>query len=212
MVLNPVIKEANVDYYSGSVKCWKGSMYIDNIIETLYVLPDSSKAALKNRIREIAHPKGHILLNADCVEKSIYFIKTGVVRAYAEIGGEEITFWFGMEGDPVLSMRSYINGEKSYESIELLEDCELYELNIVQLRLLYKEDIHLANWGRKLAELELIRTEERLIGMQFKTAQERYADLIRNQPKLLLRVQLGYIASYLGMSQVSLSRIRANMR
>lgn len=187
-------------------------MDIDDIIETLYVMPGSSKAVLKNRIREVAYPKGHILLNADCVEKSIYFIKTGIVRAYAEIEGAEITFWFGVEGDAVLSMRSYINGEKSYEKIELLEDCELYEVDILQLRLLYQEDIHLANWGRKLAELELIKTEERLIGMQFKTAQERYADLIRNQPKLLLRIQLGYIASYLGMSQVSLSRIRANMR
>lgn len=187
-------------------------MHIDDITELLYVMPEVSKTVLKDRIREVAHPKGHILLNADCVEKSIYFLKRGVVRAYAEIGGEEITFWFGMEGDAVLSMRSYINNEKSYEKIELLEDCELYEIEIVQLRSLYTEDIHLANWGRKLAERELIKTEERLIGMQFKTAQERYSDLVRNQPRLLLRVQLGYIASYLGMSQVSLSRIRANMR
>jgi CRP-like cAMP-binding protein len=117
-----------------------------------------------------------------------------------------------MEGAPVLPMKSYISGEKSYESIELLEDCKLYAFNINDLKALYEQDVHLANWGRKLAEYELVKTEERLISMQFKTAQERYADLIKTQPQLLLRVQLGHIASYLGMSQVSLSRIRADLR
>lgn len=187
-------------------------MNIDEIIARIYTLPDSSLAALKAEFKEVTRPKGNILLNADCIEKSIYFIRKGLVRAYANTSSEQITFWFGMEGDPVLSMKNYILGEKSYESIEVLEDCELYELNIAKLKTLYENDVHLANWGRKLAELELIKTEERLIAMQFKTAQQRYVDLITSQPELLQRVQLGLIASYLGMSQVSLSRIRANIR
>ncbi len=88
----------------------------------------------------------------------------------------------------------------------------MYQIDVAQLKLLYAQDVHLANWGRKLAEQELIKTEERLIAMQFKTAQQRYHDLLSSRPELLLRVQLGYIASYLGMSQVSLSRIRAGQQ
>ncbi|MBS7566710.1 Crp/Fnr family transcriptional regulator [Mucilaginibacter sp. Bleaf8] len=187
-------------------------MDIDKIIATLYVLPEPSKAALIATAKQVTYPKGYILLKADRIEKNIYFIKKGVVRAYSDAPGGQVTFWFGVEGAPVLSMKSYITGEKSYENIELLEDCEFFELNIASLKALYEKDIHLANWGRKLAEHELVKTEERLIAMQFKTAQERYMDLIGSQPALLLRVQLGYIASYLGMSQVSLSRIRAGLK
>lgn len=184
-------------------------MDIDQIITQLYPLPEKSQSALLAKIQEITYPKGYTLLKEDCIEENIYFIKKGVVRAYSNANNGQITFWFGVEGAPVLSMNSYISGKKSYESIELLEDCELYKINIAALKSLYEKDIHLANWGRKLAEQELVKTEERLIAMQFKTAQQRYADLMKDQPELLLRVQLGYIASYLGMSQVSLSRIRA---
>jgi len=80
------------------------------------------------------------------------------------------------------------------------------------LRTLFEEDIHIANWGRKFAEQELIKVEERLIFRQCRTAMERYKELIATDPELLQRVQLGHIASYLGMTQVSLSRIRAELK
>lgn len=187
-------------------------MNFDDIVAALYVLPEPSKQTLKTIVKLVTYPKGHLLLRTNRIERNIYLIKKGIVRAYVDHKDGQVTFWFGAEGAPALSMKSYISGERSYENIELLEDCELYEFNIAQLKRHYKNDVHLANWGRKLAEHELIKTEERLIAMQFKTAQERYNDLVKNQPQLLLRVQLGYIASYLGMSQVSLSRIRADLR
>jgi CRP-like cAMP-binding protein len=187
-------------------------MNIDKIIDQFGQLPEQSKSAFTANIAEVALPKGHILLKEGKVERSIYFIKKGIVRAYSDKASGQVTFWFGQEGDTVISMRSYVANEKGYENIELLEDCELYKLETRNLRALFDIDIHFANWGRKLAERELIKTEERLISMQFKTAMERYDELIKAQPDLLRRVQLGYIASYLGISQVSLSRIRAGFR
>ena len=77
---------------------------------------------------------------------------------------------------------------------------------------LFGKDIHISNWGRKFAEQELLKTEERFISRQLKTSTERYRELMNNNPDLLQRVQLGYIASYLGITQVSLSRIRAKFR
>ena len=75
-----------------------------------------------------------------------------------------------------------------------------------------KKDIHIANWGRKFAERECIKSEQLFISRQFKTSLERYQDLIADYPDILQRVPLGIIASYLGISQVSLSRIRAKIR
>lgn len=94
----------------------------------------------------------------------------------------------------------------------LLEDGELYKLSTKTLMTFFERDIHLANWGRKFAELELIKAEERLISLQFKSATERYKELLIDNPGLLQRVPLGHIASYLGITQVSLSRIRAEIR
>lgn len=187
-------------------------MNIDEILDNIYPLPENSKLNLKNHITEDSHPKNFCLMEADKIIPHIYFIKRGIVRAYASTPENDITFWFGSEGQTVISMRSYVEDKPGYESIELLEDCELYKLETESLRKLFNEDIHIANWGRKFAERELVKTEELIISRQFKTALERYKDLMRDKSDLLKRVQLGHIASYLGITQVSLSRIRAEIK
>lgn len=187
-------------------------MNIDLILDNIYSLPDTSKELLKKSITEVKYKKGHILLRADIIEKNIYFIKKGIARAYSNKDNVEITFWFGKEGDTIISMKSYIANLKGYENIELLENCELYELKTENLQRLFEEDIHIANFGRRFAEKELIKTEERLISRQVRTATERYKELLKDSPDIIQRVQLGHIASYLGITQVSLSRIRAEMK
>jgi len=187
-------------------------MTIDKILDNIYVMPQASKQMLVACIATVSFPKKHILLRAEKIATNIYFIKKGIARAYATYQDNEITFWFGKEGDTIISMKSYVAKQHSYEDIELLEDCELYELNTTKLQNLFESDIHIANWGRKFAELELVKTEERLISRQFRTASQRYADLLQHSPELVQRVQLGYLASYLGITQVSLSRIRAEIR
>lgn len=187
-------------------------MLLHHILDKIFPLPLTSKEKIEMVIEETHHKKGHILMKADKVENHLYLIQKGMVRAFSNQDGRDVTFWFGKEGDPVVSMRSYVARRKSYEEIELLEDCVFYKLSVDQLQKLYSEDIHLANWGRKFAESELIKTEEYLISRQFRTATERYQDLMTNEPQLLQRVPLGFIASYLGISQVSLSRIRSGMK
>lgn len=185
---------------------------LDQILDTIYVLPEGSRRRLKELISEARYPKGHILLHANKVESGFYFIRRGLVRAFTNLPDNEVTFWIGKEGDAVISMRSYVANEKGYEDVELLEDGELYEMKTKDLQALYAEDIHIANWGRRFAEQELIKTEERLISRQFGTALERYRELIDHNPDLLQRVQLGHIASYLGITQVTLSRIRRELK
>lgn len=187
-------------------------MDIDQILDRIYVLPEASKNALKKQVTEVSYPKNFCLMEADKIVPHVYFIRKGIVRAYATTESNDITFWFGSEGETIVSMKSYVDNMPGYESIELLENCDLYMLETESLRKLFNEDIHIANWGRKFAERELVRTEELIISRQFKTALERYTDLMTQKPDLLKRVQLGHIASYLGITQVSLSRIRAEIK
>ena len=81
-----------------------------------------------------------------------------------------------------------------------------------KLKELFTEDLHIANWGRRYAEMELLATEERLISMLSAIASERYKELIEKEPDLLQRLPLGNIATYLGITQASLSRIRAQIK
>lgn len=109
-------------------------------------------------------------------------------------------------------MKGYVNDEAGYETMELMEDSVLYVLKRKKLQELFLEDLHIANWGRRYAEMELLETEQRLISMLSAIASERYRQLVEMDPELLQRLPLGSIASYLGITQTSLSRIRSRMK
>ena len=161
---------------------------------------------------EISYPKGFILFTKDKIERDVYLIKQGIARAYIEVDGRDITIWFGTENDIIISAQGYVNGEKGYETIELLEDSVLYKMNLKQLHELYQQDLEVCNWARQFIEKEFVGTEHRLISSLSMTATERYLRLMKEKPEILQRVQLRHIASYLGISSEHLSRIRANTK
>jgi CRP-like cAMP-binding protein len=187
-------------------------MSLQEILNNIYPLPDCSINKIERFATKEVFPKGYCILKEGKIEPNIYFIDKGIARAYMTVEDKCVTFWIGKEGATIVSLKSYVCDEKGYETVELIEDSVLYKLNRNDLYKLYEEDIHIANWGRKFAEMEFIRTEERLIPMLSTTAAERYRTLIDNNPDLLQRVPLENLASYLGITPVSLSRIRANMK
>lgn len=84
-------------------------MDIREIISLKYVLPDVSMEKLNQCLSEVSYPKGFHILETGKVEKNIFFLKRGIVRAYTLIGGKEITFWIGKEGATIVSMNGYVN-------------------------------------------------------------------------------------------------------
>ncbi|KGO86468.1 cyclic nucleotide-binding protein [Flavobacterium rivuli WB 3.3-2 = DSM 21788] len=181
-------------------------------IKSLYPLSDSALAKLTGLFYKRHFKKGELILKEGRIERSVFFIEKGIARAYSDLPTQELTFWLGAEGDYIISAQSLINNKPGYETIEVLEDSVLYEIDSAAMIALFESDIELANWSRKLAEHELIKLEQRFIFRQFKTAAQMYADILENNPTLLQRVPLKHIASYLGISQVSLSRIRAEIK
>ncbi len=186
-------------------------MEIKDIINRRHVLPEDSLALLCRSMELVHYPKGHHVLEIGKIERDVYFISKGIVRAFTLVDGKEVTFWIGKEGATIVSMMGYVRNEPGYETMELMEDSVLYVIKRDELQRLYNEDIHIANWGRRFAETELLDAEVRVITLLLATATERYRDLLDNQSDLLQRLPLGCIASYLGITQVSLSRIRASI-
>ena len=94
----------------------------------------------------------------------------------------------------------------------MLEDTVLYAVPVKDLEALYRTNIEIANWSRILHQDAFIINEKRLISRLYMSAQERYMELLETRPELFRRVNLGYIASFLGISQVTLCHLRNKVR
>lgn len=181
-----------------------------SILRSVSPLPDESLELIQPFINQVTYPKGKHLYRAGRVENLVYFLEKGLVRAYQ--GENQLTFWFGMEGEIVLPFNSYTRREAAYESIQLLEPSVLHQITIPDLHRLYETNLDWANWGRKLAEREMVKLDQIYISRQGKSAAERYQELLDQHPDWVQRIQLGYLASYLDVTQVTLSRIRSDIR
>lgn len=183
-------------------------MQLNDILNNICPLPTPSIERILKGTEEITIKRNTNFIVADSICTDIFFIKTGIVRAYTFGNGREITFWIGEEGSVALSMQGYINNKRGYENIATIEDTQMYKISGRYLHELYETDIHIANWGRLFAENEILRAEKSLIPQLFTTGKERYETLLKEHPQLLNRVPLEILSSYLGLTPVSLSRVR----
>ncbi len=140
--------------------------------------------------------------------KTIYFIKKGVARIYYFKDDIDITESFAFENNIIARVESLFTGKTSRKAIQVLEDSELIAINSTQLFKLYDKFPEIERLFRLIFEAAYVGTIDRIEGIQFHTAEERYKALIKEAPDVLKRVPLKFVASYLGITQVSLSRIR----
>ncbi|PWJ43211.1 Crp/Fnr family transcriptional regulator [Sediminitomix flava] len=183
---------------------------IKEIFLNRYGLSTANFDFLNSLMTEYTKRKGELLIRKEEVHHSVYFIKKGAVRSYyINEDGKDITHWFGFEGDIVASLGNFIGGKPSLENVELIEDTVLLKIDQSKLLELYSTNLEFANFGRRLAENALLEMEEQILLSQVLDAKTRYLSLIDKFPQILQRVKLGHIASYLGITQVTLSRIRS---
>lgn len=140
--------------------------------------------------------------------KTIYFLKKGVARIYYFKEHIDITESFSFENSIVVRYESLFTGKPSKKAIQMLEDSEVIAINANELFKLYDQFPDIERLFRKIFENALVDTVNRVESIQFHSADERYNSLIKEAPDVLKRVPLKYIASYLGITPVSLSRIR----
>jgi CRP-like cAMP-binding protein len=170
-------------------------------------------AELQSRFAEFAVeervPKKTLLLKAGMVAHRIYFIKKGFVRAFYYKEENQFTSWFMGQNEIIISVYSFFSRKPSFENIETLEDCILQSISWEQLQELYTCYPKFNVTGRIITEQYYIRSEERAINLQTLTAIQRYEKLLAEYPQIAQVATLGQIATYLGIKQETLSRIRA---
>lgn len=186
---------------------------MENVIKHIkaqYPVSDAAINELLSCTSPCRFPKRYLLVEEGKYCKYAYFLEKGITRSYWLVDGEEITTSFAGEGYIVFSMDEFYYHKKSEEFVETLEEVEAYRIALSDLTRLLETNIELSNWGRVIHQNEYRRLhrchKERLT----LPAKERYEEFKRQFPEICRRVNLGYIASYLGITLSTLSRLRAN--
>ncbi|GAB3924780.1 Crp/Fnr family transcriptional regulator [Larkinella terrae] len=153
-------------------------------------------------------PKGTHLVSIGEVADKLFYIGQGLVRSYYYVEGKEVTSWIAAEGDIALSTYSFFKQVPSSESLELLEDSQLLFISYPDLQRLYYKHPITNMIGRVLCEKYLVIFDERIRSLRMLNAEERYYRFCQQYPDICARTPLKHIASYLGLSRFTLSRLR----
>jgi CRP-like cAMP-binding protein len=179
-------------------------------LSTFYKADATALEALTTLCFEGKVAKGKDLQPIGHTCRTIYINVEGLLRIYYFKDGIDITESFEKENSVVVRVESLFSGRASRKGIQAVEDTTFVSISAPPLFALFDHHPSLERLFRKVFEAGYIKTVNRLESLQFHTAEERYRQLMDEQPDILQRAPLKHIASYLGMTQVSLSRIRAH--
>jgi len=152
--------------------------------------------------------KGSLLHRAGERCNTLFLVKTGALRSFYLVEGREVTAHFALEYGLVGAVDSIVKGKPSLYSIEALELSEVYRMDYTVMEAFLDRNPEQERLARQVTQLLYLDLVERLEGMTFLSAKARYKRLSERYPGITQRVSLGHIASYLGITQETLSRVR----
>jgi CRP-like cAMP-binding protein len=181
-------------------------------VEEKVVLAEQEKELCKTFFIPKKLRKKQYLLQQDDVCRNTAFVEKGVLRSYTvDDKGYEHIIQFALEGWWISDQYSFFTGEPSTYNIDALEDAELLLLNRSSYEALMDAVPKFERYQRILVQNSLIAMQRRLLGSMSLTAEEKYINLINAYPDIIQRVPQHMIASYLGITPETLSRIRRLM-
>jgi CRP-like cAMP-binding protein len=183
-----------------------------DLLETLsFILP--LPAPFQDRVNHETitecFSRKQLLLRPGETCKRLYFIRSGFLRAFfIDENGKECTTWFMGKGDLMISVYSFFTQKPAFEYIEVLQECKLQSLSWQQLNAYYADFPQGNLLGRIVTQKYYIMSEERAIFLRTQTPTLRYEKLLEQHPDIEQQTSQNNIASYLGISRETLSRIR----
>lgn len=178
-------------------------------LDAIYHLPEPARHAFLGQWKPMRHPKGHALVREGSVCNHLYYVSKGLVRIYYHKRDREVTEWLAPDDSFCFSIRSFFERTPSRLIIHLLEPSELLAIHYDDLMRLCDRYHEVEKLFRRMITGSLVLSQMRMESLQFETARQRYLNLLEQFPNLLQRVPLAHIASFLGITQETLSRIRA---
>lgn len=184
-------------------------MTLPEFLENIVSFPKQELDDIVSHFEKESVEKNQTLVRDGQVCNKLYFIDKGLGRSfYLKEDGKEITQWFFIEGKIMSSVESFFQQIPSLYYLQMLEDSVVYSITRENIDMLFNKYHNMERFGRLLSTEMLTRVVNKLNALQFQTARERYTYMLTEFPNISNRVPLGYLASYLGMTQETLSRIR----
>jgi len=175
--------------------------------EFAFLKPEEINSILENTSIE-TFKKGSVLLREGEIARKCYFVLSGCIRQYKYANEKETTIEFYTERETILSYTSYMNSIPSEYYLSCLEDSTLVSGTKEQEEIIQKQCPNLKSLSNIFIPVDYSRTEKHLSSIVNSTPEERYKSLLDTRPELLNRVPLNLIATYIGITPESLSRIR----
>jgi|SRR5690606_1875896 len=168
---------------------------------------DMQSIAAAHELMEV--PKGTVLLKEGKTANEYYVLQNGIARAYVyDYNNDEISTEFFTEGELVISTASLFLRTPSPENIQTVTDCVMWKIEFDVFQELFSRIPAFVDWGRLWFTSQLFAIKQRSLDMVQETATSRYLKLLNQKPRIIQNVPLKQIASYLGVTDTSLSRIR----
>lgn len=169
----------------------------------------SSVNLLEEALTALHFPCRSIILEEGKVADKLYYVRSGCLRLAFNNDGKDITFQFFFPGDIVASFDSLHNGTPSLFSLESIEPSELFAIDGKELKNIIRANYILRDEYENLLADRFHAYQQLFLSRIRNTPQQRYEELLEQNPEIVKRIPQHYIASYLGITPVSLSRIRA---
>jgi len=179
-----------------------------NKIKAYIPLTDSEIELVKKLFRKKQFEKGEFVLEEGCICKNLVFVETGMLRQFINYAGRELNIHFNEENSFACDYQSFITKMPSAKTIVALENANLYIISHKDLQTFYKDIRYGEKFGRLLLEEIFIQAIEHIVSVHKDSAEQRYLHFISNYRHLQQRIPQLYIASYIGVTPQSLSRIR----
>ena len=182
---------------------------LKNILFDLIQLTDSEWNILSKKLVRKDFESKSIIIREGSIADSIYFIEKGLLRTYYLLNGKEINTYFACDRQFITSYSSFIAQTPSLEYLETIENSIVYSISFSTMTGLYNVSSKFEKLGRIMAEENYLCVIDRTRKMQTLTAKQKYLDFIDSYDKMIVqRVPQYQIASYLGITPESLSRVR----
>jgi CRP-like cAMP-binding protein len=177
-------------------------------LNQLYPLSPGAQQYLRDHLIFCTIAKRKLLLKEGMICEHIYFIVKGALRGFTREGPKDITTWIVVENELVSSILSLDEQVKSIENIQALEKCALLSLTLAELEVMYDRFPETNILARKILQRYYADAERRAFIARLTKAENKYRHFLVRHPTLSNRIPLKYIASYLGVTLETLSRIR----
>jgi len=184
----------------------------DSFFKEIYNYPTISEENFNSIIRshkKITFKKHETILQEGRISNAYYLIEEGLFRSFLiDFKGNEITTGFFVSNDILIEVASLFLHIPSKETIQALSDGVAWEIDFNTFQKLYRSIPGFTEWGRTWMTNQLFEAKSRAVKMYTQSASQRYLELMKEKPEIINNTPLKYIATYLGITDTSLSRIR----